>query len=147
MHTLIMKKINKLTTKVFLRFLLKIQGLEEREIAVEDHPLLRLTKGSAINTDAGQGFLFSIGLVAADNPLKYQFCMTFIVVDNREVSGQRLDLAVFPAYTQDDMNDVYEYAVDLVAGKIDSVNLTLQRTQAKHAYSWLMELSTAGYSH
>jgi hypothetical protein len=141
-----MNKLNATTTKVFLLFLLKIQGLDEKKISVKDHALLRLKKGQIIQTEEGPGFVFSIGLVAPDNPEKYSFCMTFIVIDRRSETHQRLDLSVFPVSIQDDINDVQEDSVRLNGGCIESFNLTYQRSHAKAAYPWLLELKTAGYA-
>lgn len=122
-----------------------MQGLPELDIPLEQHNTLRLKKGAAVNTGEGSGYLLSMGTLISSAANRYEFCMTFVVVDKRTESGWRLDVLVFPVSTRDDLNGVEEHSVLFEEGKVKTVIANFQREQINKAYSWLSELKTAGY--
>jgi len=140
-----MKKLNFRATKLFLRFLLKIQGLTESVLPAKDQPDLLIRKERTIHTEDGPAYLFTIGKLLAQRPNKFEYSMTFLVIDFRQHTGERHDLIVYPAWTTDELNDVKETSIVIQGDTIVSFNIRYQRAQANTAYSWLMELKLAGY--
>lgn len=140
-----MIKLNTKATKVFLDFLVRMQGLDELDLPLEGHATLRLKKGEDVETNDGTGQLLSIGTLSGAKPNSYEYCMVFILIDKRKTSGWRMDIAVYPTATIDDANNVQEDCVLFENRRIKTVITNFQRAHATKAYHWLLELKTAGY--
>jgi len=140
-----MKKLNLKTTKLFLSFLLKLKGLSEIILSVKDHPHLLVKEGQTMHTNDGPSYLLSIGTLIDRRSEKYEYCMQFLVIDRRSLTGLSLDISIFPVSTKDDLNDVEETCVIIEGNKVSYFIINLQRAHANRAHSWLLELKTAGY--
>jgi hypothetical protein len=140
-----MKKINREATKIIIGLLLQLGDQPEIDIWVPLHNTLRMQKKEPIGTTEGDGYLLAVGTILPGHEGKFDYCMHFIVVDQRKATGIKLDVLVFPVSTVDERNNVEEHAVRMEGGMIKAVSLHYQRGMANQAYHWLLELKTAGY--
>jgi len=141
-----MNKLNFQSTLLVSRFWFKIADKPELDITIPDHPRLRLIKGNAVFSENGGGYLFTIGKLAPVKEEKFEYAMTFIVIDKTDQSKiDKENFMVFPVATRDDINDVVEECVTIEDNLVLSYNKIYQKTQANIASDWLRELLTSGY--
>ncbi|HVU97721.1 MAG TPA: hypothetical protein VHE34_21000 [Puia sp.] len=140
-----MKQLNVRTTKIILLFLLKLQGLKEKRLTAIGHKDVLVSKGPEVRFGQSPGYLLDIGVLLPDQKDKYEYLMTFLVVDRRAEVGSRLALQVYPVATKDDANNVNEVCVFFKGNVVIKYDLRLQRNQAKRAFDWLHEAKVAGY--
>lgn len=133
-----MFKLDEATTRTFVRLLDKLQNKYNLDIAVPDHPILRLERFGPFESEEGCGDALSLGQLFKSDPPLFEVRMIFLVVLETSVS-------IFPLSYHDDVNDVREIAVILFDGQVKSYNEAIQQSLAKYARDWLSELATAEY--
>jgi hypothetical protein len=139
-----MERLKVPATKILIRFVDMLKYETEIDITLADHSPLRLVKGrKRIYWGKEQGRLFSLGQMWEIEQPSFETFMVFMVIDKRE--EEEGWVIAFPVLHQDDRNGVREESCRLIDGFIDSCDSVLQRVQADFAYTWLLELQTAGY--
>lgn len=113
----------------------------EFEIAMPDDQCLEMSKSIQINTEHGQGYLFTMGQIYDKPKRRFEIEMCFIVVDKRNANETEKTVKVFPIHFWDDRNDVEEQGVKISKeGKIEHVNPHFQRANVNTAQKWLLDL-------
>jgi len=139
-----MNKVSIYTTTLVARFWLKIGNKTEVDINLHDLPTLHLAKGNEVFTEAGPGYLFTIAMLVKGEKGKYDFAMTFIVVDLAKKEPKIEDnFIVFPTAILDD--DYHEECVTIEGNLAFRHSKPLQILHAKFASIWLQMLLTLGY--
>lgn len=140
-----MKQLNKVTTKLLTKFLDRLGDAEEAEIQIENHPSLLIQRDRTIRMDEGVGFLFGIGTILDKKKSTYEHRMEFLVLDQRIKKGKKGKVIAYPVSFQDDINKVAEESSIVRDNRVVHFKPAYQKTHAKLAYTWLLDLQTAGY--